>query len=44
MYNRKIVDKKEILHVRTVRVTELAQFILNVRKFHRQDQRTLQLV
>ena len=51
MYNRKIVDKKEILRVRTVlipvfivQVTELVQFIINVRKFHRQHQCTLQLV
>ena len=52
MYNRKIVDKKDIVRVRTVsstgifivQVTELVQFIINVRKFHRQHQRTLQLV
>jgi len=52
MYNHKIVDKKEILRVRTesntgiyiVQVTELVQFIINVRKFHRQHQCTLQLM
>jgi len=51
MYNRKIVDKKEILRVRTVsipafivEVTELVQFIINVRKFHHHRQCTLQLV
>jgi len=50
MYNSIIVDK-EILRVRTVsntgiivQVTELVQFIINVRKFHRQHQCTLQLV
>jgi len=51
MYNRKIVDKKEILRLRTVSNIgiycssdrELVQFIINVRKLHRQHQCTLQL-
>ena len=49
--NLKIVDKKEILGIRTVsnagiyfQVTELVQFIINDRKFHRQHQCTLQLL
>ena len=52
MYNRKIVAKKEtyyeyilfLIPVFIVQVTELVQFIINVRKFHRQHQCTLQLV
>jgi len=50
MYNGTIVDKKEILHVRTVSNTgiycssDMVQFIINFRKFHRQHQRTLRLV
>ena len=51
MYNRKIVGKKDILQyvlfvmpVFVVQVTELVQFIINVLKFHRQHQCTLQLV
>jgi len=41
MYNRKIVDKKEIylyvlflIPVFIVQVTELVKFIIDVRKFH----------
>jgi len=51
MYNRKIIDKKEILRVRTVSDTgiycssdRVVKFIINVRKFHRQHQCTLRVV
>jgi hypothetical protein len=49
--NRKIFDKKVtlpvllfVMPVFIVQVTELVQFIVNVRKFQRQHQCTLQLV
>jgi len=51
MYIRKIADKKEILRVRTLSNTGIYcssdswyRGIINVRKFHRQHQCTLQLV
>jgi len=47
MYNRKIVDKKEILRVRTVSNTGIycsSDRVGTVRKFHRQHHCTLQLL